>query len=379
MRTHRRWKALVAAFLAVLLAGTACGGAGQPAETQEPINNDQTSNDGTGDGSADKPTIVLGDAQWQTLWILNAIAKFIIEEGYGYPVRIETVSTPIMQQGLTEGDIHVGMEIWWVNYLDWWNQSLESGDVIDLGTVFERSTQGFYVPRYVIEGDPERGIEPTAPDLRSVAQLPDYKDLFADPNEPGKGLLISCITGWECSEVNRIKLHAYGLDDDYNLLEPGTAPALDAAIVGAYEDGEPFVTYYWEPTWLMGALDMVQLEEPPYTEECGAVIQEALEGRVAYDQVGEAAACGYQSYDVRIGAWSGLADLAPDVVEFLRAMEVGTDPVNELSAYMTQNEVEADATAIHFFENYQERWRSWLPDDVEQRVEDALIAAGAQL
>lgn len=378
MRRHRGWKPLVAVFLTVLLAGTACG-TGQPAETTDPTDNRPPATQG-GDGApGDQPTIVLADAQWQTLWILNAIAQFIIEEGYGYPVRIETVTTPVQQQAMTDGAIHVGMEMWYVNYLEWWNQALESGAILDLGPVFERSTQGFYVPRYVIEGDPQRGIEPMAPDLRSVQQLGDYKDLFADPNEPGKGLLINGITGWEVAEINKIKLHAYGLAGDYNVLEPGTSPALDAAIAGAYQDGDPVLTYYWEPAWLMGALDFVQLEEPPYSDECWARIMQALQGAIAYEDVGSEAACGYLTHDVRIAVWSGLPDLAPDVVAFLEAMEIGTDPVNEISAYMTQNDTEAEEAALYFFEKYQDRWRAWLPDDVEQRVEDALIAAGAQL
>lgn len=378
MRAHRRWKALAAAFLAVLLVGAGCG-ADQPAARSDSTTSEPSTEPGGGGAPGDKPTIVLADAQWQTLWILNAIAEFIIEEGYGYPVRIETVTTPVQQQAMVDGDIHVGMEMWYVNYLEWWNRVLDSGDILDLGPVFERSTQGFYVPRYVIEGDPERGIEPMAPDLRSVEQLADYKDVFADPNEPGRGVLINGITGWEVSEINKIKLHAYGLADDYNVLEPGSSAALDAAIAGAYERGEPIVAYYWEPAWLMGALDFVQLDEPPYSDQCWSRIMAALQGDIAYADVGPEAACGYRTHDVRIAVWAGLPDIAPDVVEFLEAMEIGTDPVNDISAYMTENDTEPEEAALYFFEKYQDRWRSWLPDDVERRVEDALLTAGAQL
>ena len=42
------------------------------------------------------------------------------------------------------------------------------GTVLDLGLNMEASEMSFLVPRYVIEGDPERGIEPMAPDLKSV-------------------------------------------------------------------------------------------------------------------------------------------------------------------------------------------------------------------
>lgn len=45
--------------------------------------------------------------------------------------------------------------------------------------------QGSYVPRYLVEGDAERGIEPRlAPDLRSVTDLPRYVEPLACGRQP---------------------------------------------------------------------------------------------------------------------------------------------------------------------------------------------------
>ena len=68
-----------------------------------------------------------------------------------------------------------------------------------------------------------------APDLKSVADLPKYKELFADPEEPGKGRFYNCPAGWQCEVVNTKKLAAYGLDGDFTNFRPGTGEALDAA------------------------------------------------------------------------------------------------------------------------------------------------------
>ena len=116
---------------------------------------------------AAKEPIKFTDVQWQTIWINNAIAMFIVEHGYEYPVETVVVTTPVMQQVLPKGDIDVHLELWRFNVIDWYNEVTASGEMIDLGPTFEKSTQGWYVPRYVIEGDPERGIEPMAPDLKS--------------------------------------------------------------------------------------------------------------------------------------------------------------------------------------------------------------------
>jgi len=322
-----------------------------------------------------KEVIKFSDTQFQTLWINNAIAKFIVENGYGYPAETVEMTTAVFQQSLTNGDIDVHMELWRANIMDWYTEATTSGDVLDLGDTYEKSTQGFYVPRYVIEGDAERGIEPMAPDLKSVFDLPKYKELFQDPEDPNKGLLINCITGWQCALVNRAKMHAYGLDDDYNILEPGASAALDAAIAGAYEKGNPVLSYYWEPTWLLGVYDMVQLEEPAYNDECWEEVSAYVNDTITLDDITENAGCAYETLGIHKGVHKSLKERAPEVVEFLENMNVGTEPLNKTAGYMSTNEVEADEAALWFLENYSERWHEWVPADVAEKVDAALAEA----
>ena len=59
------------------------------------------------------------------------------------------------------------------------------------------------------------------PGLVSVSDLPEYVELFSDPEDPSKGVIFNCIIGWQCEKINRAKWHAYGLFDTYNMVEPG--------------------------------------------------------------------------------------------------------------------------------------------------------------
>lgn len=364
-RFGRRTASVLAAILTlILLAG--CGSSSAPTPSDNTTGSNETP------APAKKDPIKIADLQWQSLWINNAIAGFIIEKGYGYPIETVEMTTPIMQQALVKGDVDVTMEMWTGNIADWYNQVVEEKKILDLGLVMDRTAQGWYVPAYVVKGDAERGIEASAPDLKSVADLKKYPTLFADPEEPSKGLLINCITGWECAKINRIKLHAYGLADLYNVQEPGASAALDAAIAGAYKRGKPFLAYYWEPTWLAGTYDMIMLEEPAYSPACNAEIQKALNDEIAIDEATEAAGCGYEDAAVTKAVHPSLKDRAPEVVSFLEKMTLKTDVLNKLSAHMESEKASAEETAIHFFKNYSEDWRSWLPADVAQKVEAAL-------
>src|SRR5690606_37450694 len=100
------------------------------------------------------------------------------------------------------------------------------------------------------------------PDLRSVTDMGQYWELFKDPESPNKGRFYNGITGWEVSAHNVLRMETYGLDEFYEVFYPGSQAALDTSIQRAYDRGDAWFGYYWEPTWIMGTLDMTLLEEP---------------------------------------------------------------------------------------------------------------------
>ena len=131
-------------------------------------------------------TIVFADCQWDSIKLHNAVAGLIAEEVYGLSWTEVPASTPIAFQGQAQGEIDVTTETWSDNIPDYQSE-IDKGNIIELGVNFDDNAQGFYVPRYVIEGDPERGIEPVAPDLRTVEDLKKYVDVFPDDEDPTKG------------------------------------------------------------------------------------------------------------------------------------------------------------------------------------------------
>ena len=234
--------------------------------------------------------------------------------------------------------------------------------------VFDDQVQAFYVPRYVIEGDAERGIEPMAPDLRSVEDLPRYADLFRDPEQPGMGRFHNCILGWQCELINHVKLHAYGLTDAYNSFEPGTGIALGASMEAAYVRGEPWLGYYWSPTWLLGTLDMVRLEEPAYSDACWAEMEAYL------DRPEDATtACAYPQGTSAVVVGGAFHEAAPEaILDFLGAVRVPSDTISELLAHMQRTGDDPYGAARHYLATRPEVWTEWVPEDVAERVLAAL-------
>ena len=305
---------------------------------------------------AEKPELLLADTGWDSIRIHNGIAAFIIENGYGYETDFVTGSSPIAIRGLRQGDIDISMESWTDNIKDVYYPGIENGEIVELSVNFDDNAQGLYVPTYVIEGDSERGIEPLAPDLKSIKDLPKYWELFRDPDNPNKGRIYGAPPNWVSDEILRTKMETYNLEETYEYFNPGSDTALNTSIVSAYEKGEPWVGYYWDPTWITGKYDLTLLKDEPYDEE------KWLDGyRTEFPGV-----------KVTIAVNKDMLDTAPEVVEFLNNYQTSTEITSELLAYMQDNDLDIDKTVNWFFNEYEELWTSWVPKDVEEKIREAL-------
>ena len=310
------------------------------------------------DGSKDKKdkTFVFADAGFDSLVFHNEVARFILEKGYGYKTDQIPGSTTATIQGLETGDIDIYMEVWTDNVMEVYQKALDSGNAVEVGLNYDDNRQGFYVPTYMIEGDKERGIEPMAPGLKSVEDLPKYKDLFKDPEDPSKGRIVGSIPGWEVDKIVTEKVENYGLDKHFNLFRPGSEAALSTSIAKAYEEGKPWVGYYWEPTWIMGMYDLTLLEEAEYNEE-----QWEKDRLTAFPSIDLTKAVNKEVYDNY-----------PDVVEFIENYQSSSELVNEALAYMQENDASSKDAAIYFLKEHEDLWTEWVPEDVAKKVKEAL-------
>ena len=311
-----------------------------------------------------KPTIRVSDRGFESGWINNAIFKFVVEKGYGYPVETVELTTPLMQVALAEGDIDVTMEMWQQNFIDNYNEQIAAGNYVNLGPTYEGGPQFFMVPKYTADEY----------NIKTVDDMKKHWKLLEDPEDPSKGQFINCPIGWQCAEINRAKLEAYGLDEFFNIYSGGTGAALDAALVGAQKKNKPVFGYYWAPTSIMGAYECTVLEEPPYTDACW---EEVAKGQNDPNYTPKQA-CAYETLPVDKGANEALSDKAPEVVEMLKKMNVGLQPLNTTSAYTVANfEAQWDKAAIYYLQNYEDRWTTWMPAENVKKVKEALANVGS--
>ena len=309
--------------------------------------------------------IVFAELGYGSADILTDVARVVLEEGLGCPTTTLPGATLPILQGMIRGDIDVNMEIWTDNTPDDWRNALAAGRVRELSPVFDDAAQGFYVPRYLVEGDPARGIAASAPELRSVADLPRYASLFRDPEQPDKGRLHNCVIGWYCEGINNVKIVAYGLEASFTNFRPGTGIALETSMASAYAQGEPWLGYYWEPTGILGRLDMLRLDEPPYDAACFAEMN-----ALADEPERATVACDYPIVIAVVGLGADFATTIPEEVEaFLDAIYLPTSIINELLADLEANDDATSAdVARAFLRDRSDVWGAWVNDDARARV-----------
>ncbi len=311
---------------------------------------------GCGSGETSKH-VIFANAQWDSNMLHNAIAGTIAKEIFGYTWEEIPGTTAILHEGLLIGEVDVHMEEWTDN-IPQYQQDIDDGKLQELSINFDDNFQGIYVPRYVIEGDSDRGIEASAPDLKTVRDLAKYPDVFPDDEVAGKGRIYGAITGWEVDTILSNKVKYLGLDDTFEYFNPGSDPALQTAIISAYDRGQPIAAYYWEPTWLLGMYDMVLLEDEPYTNE-----EDFLAGKTELPAM-----------NVTIAASNRFVENEEnkDFLEFLSKYKTSSALTSEALAYMQDNDASYEETARWFLQEHEELLDIWLNPDNAAKMREIL-------
>lgn len=307
-------------------------------------------------GSKKEAVLKMADPGWDSVRLHNEIAGFILEHGYDIQTEVIAGSTPITWQGLIENDIQIYMEAWSDNIATY-SEDVEQGRVIELSVNFDDNVQGLYIPGYMVNGDPERGIEPLTPDLKTVQDLKKYPEIFADPDVDGMGRIYGAISSWEVDKILYKKYEAYGLNEMYTYFRPGSDAAMTAALVSAYESGEPWVGYYWEPTWVSGKYDIILLEDEPY---------ESVEKF-------ESGLTEFPANPVTILVHPSIEEDYPELTEMLSKYKTNSALTAEGLAYMNDNDASERDAAIWFLKEHDELLAEWVTDaDRLEKIRTAL-------
>lgn len=302
--------------------------------------------------------IDIAEMTWPSAAALAHIHAIILEKGYGCNVEVVQGDTvPTSASMIERGEPAIAPEMWTGTIAGAWEKGLAEGNVIEAGLAFtDGAVEGWWIPDYTAE---------QYPGLKTPEDLPEYAEVFADPEEPSQGRFYSCPPGWGCEINNAALFEAYELEDSFNLFSPGSGGNLDAAIDRAFTREEPIVFYYWGPTSLMGKYNFVKLDMPPYDDDvwkCNNDPECSPKGKSTFP-----------TPPVIIAAAAWLPEEAPNVAEYLGNVELTANEVSIILSWGDENGADAEETAEYFVSEHADIWSDWVPEDIAEAVKAEMM------
>ena len=292
---------------------------------------------------AAKGIVKLHEGDWTGNLVFAKLAEIIIEEHLDYKVKMVFMPAgPAVAEAIIAGDVDAGFETWpsysttKEKYITEYGGNGQVEMYTRAGVVGQ---SGWYVPRYVVEGDAERGIAAVAPNLKTYADLNSIGGLFTTPETAPKGRLIACpVAAWQCMDKER----AANLGVDYVTVELGSETAHWSELESAYARGEPILIYAWEPHWVHAKYDLVEVGLPEYSES----------GWPATDWP--------EDHTYNYGSPT-LKDRAPEVHAFLTKMQLTNSQQAPIILAVDVEGVKLDKAVRDWMDANEDVWKSWLP------------------
>ena len=133
---------------------------------------------------------------WESAMLLTDVMQLVLEKGYDCKTDSLPGNSITMENALSSNDIQVFAEEW-VGRSEVWNKAEKAGKVVGVGAPVVGAVEGWYVPRYVIEGDAKRKLEAKTPDLKrpsgrsrllrnDPSTISSPAPTAADPDKPGR-------------------------------------------------------------------------------------------------------------------------------------------------------------------------------------------------
>lgn len=299
--------------------------------------------------------IKFGALTWESGQFISGVLKYIAEDGYDCTIEEVPGAGPALETALSQDDIQIIGEQW-VGRSPIMEQAIEENKVAVIGdTLKGGATQGWYVPKYVLEENPG---------LRRYQDLPKYAELFTDPENPSKSRFMNCPSGWTCEIFNTRLLKNTGLDSIFNNAHPGTGAALDAEIASAFEQHKPLLFYYWQPTGLMAKYDFAPLAFPEHNDACW---QDLLRADGTADCVS-----GFPVSPLGIAVSTPFLKSNPELAEVFKQVQFTSDELNGAILEMSENKRSGEEQALVFLRENPNVWQQWVSEEAASNLANKL-------
>ena len=173
----------------------------------------------------------------------------------GYNVKYQQADYLAQFAGLESGDLHVAMEMWETTGKQAMDESLKTGNTVDLGETGMQAKEEWWYPIYMKE------VCPGLPDWKALNACAEK---FSTAETAPKGRYLGGPVTWGGFDDERVE----ALDMDFEVVHAGTDAALFAELESAYQRKAPWLGWVYAPHWAPFKYKGEFVEFPTYTDQC---------------------------------------------------------------------------------------------------------------
>ncbi len=310
------------------------------------------------DGNCGKVTIA--DMNWSSATLIANVDRFILEHGYGCDAELVPGDTMPTGTSMTEkGEPDIAPELWSNSIKEALDKAVAEQRLRYAGKALsDGGEEGFWVPKYLVEKNPE---------LATIQGIIDNASLFEHPEDPDSAAFYGCPAGWNCQISSGNLFKALKLEDaGFDLLDPGSGAGLSGSIAKSYERQEPWFGYYWAPTAVLGKYEMVKVDFG------SGVDPEMFKGCITQAECDEPGVTMYPPSLVHTVTTESFANRAPAAYDYLSRRSFANADMNALLAWMEDNQADGDVAMEHFLTEFEGTWSGWVTPEVADKVKVAL-------
>ena len=198
--------------------------------------------------------VTLNENAWAGSTSNVYVVKYVLENKLGCKVKVTNITEGQPNfQAMSDGKIDVILEDW--QNLASFPQYTKNGSLVKVGTNGVTGVIGWYIPRYLLKQYPQ---------FATWKGLKGKESIFKSPESGSQGMFL----GGDPSYVQKDRAIIKGLGLDFKHVVAGAEPAQVARWTSLYKQKKPVLFYWYDPQYLNGSYDLVNVKLPPRTAKC---------------------------------------------------------------------------------------------------------------
>lgn len=294
--------------------------------------------------------VTMPDPNYATATAVMNVIKAAAEQELGLEVStVTTTAVPVIWEAMdrNKGEVDIWPDAWVPNQQGLVDKYVKGAGTVKLATNGYEAKQGYCVTKVTVE---QHGIK----DVADLAN-PENAALF-DTNGDGKGEIWIGASGWQSTNIEKVRARDYGFADFFDLQTTEEAVAT-ASLDRATKAGKPWIGYCYSPHQNFALYDLAFLTEPKHDPAKFVVVQPNDDPQWFEKSK---VSSGYAETTVHIAYAASLVERQRELTDALERMSFNPDEVSKWAYAIIVDKKAADAVAKEWIAAHPDEVAKWF-------------------